>query len=247
MARLEVCAPAIVLRTVDYGDRDRIVTLFVVGHGRRGVMAKGARASRKRFAGALEPLRIIEVQYVDRDPSKLATMTAADVIEAFPRIEGSFDKTALASYGTELTREIARDGVPDDPFFDLLVSYYRGLDRSPEDQGEHERLHVGFVVQALEMAGFLPALGVCARCHKDVEDGPNWQFQPTTGALCGSCRRPGDPGGEVAPETLRALAVVAAGGSAHSLALGRGLVLDLVRHLVGRDLKSTAFLRMVLP
>ncbi len=251
MPRLDVCAPAIVLRTVDYGDRDRIVTLLVAGHGRRGAMAKSARASKKRFAGALEPLRVIEASYIDRDPSRLATLTSAEVIEHFAGVESSFDKTSLASYATELTRELARDGVPDDDLLNLLVGHFRALSTGAETLDTLEDLHTTFVLRAIDGAGFLPALAVCARCHRDVDASTQWRFVPEAGAVCAACRRPGASGAEVMPPTLRFLADRALRSSGapdapHVRVRARSVLRDMVRGMLGRDLKSAHFLDMVL-
>lgn len=245
MARIEVCAPAVVLRTVDYGDRDRIVTLLVAGYGRRGAMAKGARASRRRFAGALEPLRVIEASYIDRNTGQLATLTSASAIEVFPRIEASFEKTSLASYATELVRELSRDGVADDDLLNLLVSHYRSLDRTADVD---EQLHQRFVLAAVEGAGFMPALGVCARCHREVTDEVAWRFLAEAGAICAACRRPGVAGDDISPGTLLHLAATAAGGgeSPRAQRLARPVLLGIVRGVIGKDLKSTRFLEMVL-
>jgi DNA repair protein RecO (recombination protein O) len=250
MARLDVCAPAIVLRTVDYGDRDRIVTMLVAGHGRRAAMAKGARASRKRFAGALEPLRVIEASYIDRDPGRLATLTRAEVVEHFAGIEASFDKTSLASYATELSREIARDGHPDDDLLNLLVSHFRALNRCDDDLESLESWHQHFVLTAMQGAGFLPALGVCGRCGRTVDDSLAWRFLPEAGAVCARCRRPGGSTPAVEAATLQHLAAScsapAPAPDGRTRDSARSLLRALVHGMLGRDLKSTAFLDMVL-
>ena len=56
-----VHSDAIVLRSIDYGETSRIVTLFTRERGKIGVMAKGARANRSRFGSTLEPLSHINV------------------------------------------------------------------------------------------------------------------------------------------------------------------------------------------
>ncbi|MBE7416040.1 MAG: DNA repair protein RecO [Deltaproteobacteria bacterium] len=49
---------AIVLNSVDYGESDRILTFYTLGRGKMSGIAKGARRSRKRFVGNLDPLPI---------------------------------------------------------------------------------------------------------------------------------------------------------------------------------------------
>ena len=49
---MRITTPAIVLRTVDYGEADRVVTLFTREHGKLSALARGARKSVKRFGAA---------------------------------------------------------------------------------------------------------------------------------------------------------------------------------------------------
>ena len=57
---------AIVLRTVDYGESDRVVTLLTAERGKLAAFARGARASRRRFGGALEPFTLLAVEARER-------------------------------------------------------------------------------------------------------------------------------------------------------------------------------------
>ena len=67
---------ALVLRLVDYRESDRIVTLFTQELGVLGAIARGARSSRRRFAGALEPYAIVRVE-LTQTRSELWTLEAA--------------------------------------------------------------------------------------------------------------------------------------------------------------------------
>ena len=57
---------ALVLSHLDYGDADRLVTLFTAARGKLTAFAAGARKSRRRFAGALEPFTLIQAKLVER-------------------------------------------------------------------------------------------------------------------------------------------------------------------------------------
>ncbi|HSM92508.1 MAG TPA: DNA repair protein RecO, partial [Anaeromyxobacteraceae bacterium] len=59
-SRLKV--EGIVLRVVDYGESDRIVTLLTRERGKVGAYARGARASRRRFPGLLEPFTLLSAE-----------------------------------------------------------------------------------------------------------------------------------------------------------------------------------------
>ena len=68
---------AYVLSSLDYGDNDRIVSLFSLEHGRIKAFARGARKSRKRFGPALEPFARITIQARLKDG--LSSLQQADM------------------------------------------------------------------------------------------------------------------------------------------------------------------------
>ncbi len=64
MAR--VMTPAVVLRTVDYGEADRVVTLLCREGGKRSALARGARRSSKRFGAGLSLFGVGEATLLER-------------------------------------------------------------------------------------------------------------------------------------------------------------------------------------
>src|ERR671910_837186 len=76
---------AIVLRSMRYGEADRILHLFTPDRGRLSAIAKGVRRAKSRFGGRLEPFfRVQLVLYQGR--SDLLTVTAAETVEGHPRL-----------------------------------------------------------------------------------------------------------------------------------------------------------------
>ncbi len=251
MAREKVLARAVVLRSVDYGDRDRILTLLVQGRGKRSTFAKGARASR-RFAGALESFRVSQVNFVERGLEKMATLTEACVVEDFPGIERSFDKISLAAFATELIRELFQEGEGGNQVFDALTKHYRKLDRCPDEPDQLETDLDTFVLKILSMAGFAPSLQRCCRCRLKVGPTQSWHFLLSgQGAICSDCIRHEDRSMETNPDlfaTMNQMALQYLEGppQREKLLNIRPLIQAMIRSAVGKDLRSTQFLVMVL-
>jgi len=97
-----------VLSHLDYGDADRLVTLFTATRGKLTAFAGGARKSRRRFAGALEPFTLVQAKLVERRGETLR-LDGADVEEAFFAIRQDLSLIARALYCLELCRELVRD------------------------------------------------------------------------------------------------------------------------------------------
>jgi DNA repair protein RecO (recombination protein O) len=245
---------AVVLRTVDHGESDRVVTLLARGHGRVGAFARGARASKKRFAGALEPFTLLQVELVGRRGSDLWRLESASVERSFHGIRDDLARIACAAYAVELARELTRDDQPHDDLLDLLVDYLGRL----EGAAAAPAMLRAFELGALAAAGFQPRLDACARCGAGLEAGEGTaaglSFSPTDGgALCPACARQAPGATPLSPAGLAALRSLQAGGlDAGSVPLdpaasreskqALGRFLD---HLLGRQLQARRFLEEV--
>src|SRR5215813_11328744 len=122
---------AVVLRSIRYGEADRVVHLYSSTRGRIGAIAKGSRRPKSRFGGRLEPFfRLDLVLYEGR--GDLLTVTSAETVAAHPRLRehgGALDGAARAC------RSVARifdDGEPHAGVYNLLANELALLDAQPE-------------------------------------------------------------------------------------------------------------------
>src|ERR1700751_594154 len=99
----EESTPAIVIRARDYSESDRIVTLLTRDFGKLSGIAKGAKASRKRFERKLEPFSHVTLYFRRRPHGQLVFITRAERGEnPPPELEDDLGKIALGSYMIEL-------------------------------------------------------------------------------------------------------------------------------------------------
>lgn len=191
---------AVVVRTYDFGEADRIIVLLTRAHGLVRGVAKGVRRAKSRFGSRLQPFVLLDVQlYSGRN---LDTITAADTLEFFGAgiievwenytsacaVLESAEKLAVAHYGEDPT------------LFDAVVQALREIQELKDSEGEqYPTLIVDrFLLQAMAHEGWSPSLFNCAACNNP---GPHRSFHPGHGgAVCGTCRPPGSP--RVHPETL---------------------------------------------
>lgn len=175
---------AILLRAVDYRDADRIVTLLTRELGKVAVMARGARSSRRRFGGALEPYALLRAE-VGLGRGEVGRLGQAQVQRAFPRIIVDLPRITLAGAALELVREVAPQREPDERLFDATVELLDLLDAA--DRGREEIL-LAFQVRVMSIAGFTPGVDLCARCGKRAPAGKAARFDPALGAIvCVAC------------------------------------------------------------
>src|SRR5499427_3856541 len=99
---VEESSPAIVLRARDYAEADRIVTLLTRDFGKLSGIAKGAKASRRRFERKLEPFTNAMLYFRRRPHGQLIFITRAERLEGAPREFDDLGQIALGSYMLEL-------------------------------------------------------------------------------------------------------------------------------------------------
>jgi DNA repair protein RecO (recombination protein O) len=183
---------ALVVGGVDYGDADRVVHLLTK-NGRLSVFAHGAKRSKKRFQGALEPFSTITCTLSPKPGHHMATLSQATVENARLAIRSELSKIAFASYVVELASKVAPEAAPSDPIFELAE---RTLDaiaiRAPTIASRRT-----FELRLIDVLGYRPQTTACVVC--ETASGPFFLDLSHGGALCGEHRTNGK---EIGPKTL---------------------------------------------
>lgn len=229
---------ALVLRVSKLGEADRIVTLLTRRGGRVRAVAKGVRRTRSRFGGRLEPFSHVDVQlYAGRN---LDIVTQAETLDTFgPAIAADYGRYTAATVIVETAERLtAEEREPSLRLYLLLVSALRAL---AETGREPSLVLDAFLLRAMALSGWAPALTDCARC---AAPGPHAAFHvPSGGLLCVSCRSAGFA--RPAPGTLLLMAALAGGdwpvaqaADAAQCREASGLIAALVQWHLERGLRS---------
>ena len=104
---------AFLLRSVDYGESDRVLTLLSEERGKIAAIARGARSSRKRFGGALEPFALLEVSLA-RGRGSLPRLAEASLLRAYAGLSRSLGRVGAAGFALELSGEVLPEHQLDD-------------------------------------------------------------------------------------------------------------------------------------
>ena len=163
----QITTPAIMLRRIEYGDYDLIITFFSLDKGKISVIAKSAKKSKKRFAGILEPFSVLQIVYGSGKGKGLPVLTEASLIQAFSHIRQDITQTAYASYMAELISEWAEENHKQTAIFRLFQNILEKLDRK-EMAGDE--LSILFQMRFMAFTGFEPNLRACVSCKKPVDD-----------------------------------------------------------------------------
>jgi DNA repair protein RecO (recombination protein O) len=238
---------ALLLKQVDTGESDRVVTLLTEDLGKISAIARGARRSRKRFGAALALFVLAEAELRTRSTSSLHVLTGYQALEIHAGIGRDIAAITHASYATELVDALCPKGLADPELFELLLEMYGAL---AEEPATSERLRV-FELRILTVVGLAPQVSVCVACGRDVFNEPEGLGMDIGrgGVVCGDCGRPDQA---IEPETYHALFELTQIGLADathlslSARVGRELRNTMAAYLeytVGRPLKSVQFIR----
>jgi DNA repair protein RecO (recombination protein O) len=157
-----------VLRSMRYGEADRILHLYTPARGRVGAIAKGVRRARSRFGGRLEPFFRIQAE-LHEGRGELLTVTGARTIDPHGRLRGDGRALDAAARACDAVGRLFETGEPHPGVFNLLCRQLALLDAQAGDvAGESGAAgrsgSLSFRLKLLLAAGLAPQLGACANC-----------------------------------------------------------------------------------
>jgi DNA repair protein RecO (recombination protein O) len=163
MAGRAVKTEAVVLRSLRYGEADRILHLYTLDRGRLGAIAKGVRRARSRFGGRLEPFFRLRIE-LHEGRSELLTVTGAQTVEGHVRLRADGRALDAAARACDAVGRLFETPEPHPAVFHLLCRKLWLLDERPS--GATRAAALAFRLKLLVAAGLAPQLGACASCGR---------------------------------------------------------------------------------
>ncbi|MEA2154384.1 MAG: repair protein RecO [Solirubrobacteraceae bacterium] len=188
---------AVVLRSLRYGEADRILHLYTPHRGRVSAIAKGVRKTRSRFGGRMEPFfRLHMVLYEGR--SDLLTVTSADTISGHPRLREDAAALDSAARACDAVGRLFETADPHPGVFALLCNELALLDGATTGDRTHATRanQLAFRLKLLLAAGLAPQLAACASCG-EAEHLVGFSGA-AGGVVCSACEASGFAMGEEA-------------------------------------------------
>ena len=183
----------IVLRHVNFGENDRILTILSPTLGLVTVSARGCRKATSRMMSASELFTAGE--YLLYEKEGRFTLSSFSLQENFYPLRNDFTRLSHGAYWLALCEATAQPGEDCARLFKMLllslaVLTYGELPERP--------LTAVFLMQFSALAGFEPCLDVCARCGKPLEAPMRYDAEHG-GACCAKCA---PAGYALAPQVL---------------------------------------------
>ncbi|WP_419931820.1 DNA repair protein RecO [Candidatus Poriferisodalis sp.] len=188
----------IVLRTTKLGEADRIITVITSGHGKVRAVAKGARRTRSKLAGHVEPLRHVDLQLY-RGRGELDIVTGAVTLDRWPALRSDLDRLGVAMTLAEAVDQSVHDRGDDPVPYQMLTGALARLDRA-----HSEMLLPAFLLRLLTHEGTAPMLDSCV-VGTGCDEAPIVAFDPAQGGVTCATHRRGRQLSSGALEMLRSI------------------------------------------
>lgn len=159
----------IVIHSMRYRETSKILTIFSRDYGILKLIAKGARTAKSRFAGALEPMNVIELVYYQKENRDLQLLSQASILYAPKSILLDEHKTLLAMACCEMVSRLEAAGGRSNKVFGLLRGIIQALDESKAN--DDRLLLFAFQLRLLKVLGYAPGLYRCFVCGNETPEG----------------------------------------------------------------------------
>jgi DNA repair protein RecO (recombination protein O) len=230
---------AIVVGGVDQGEANRIIRFLTADRGRISAMARGARSSKKRFRGLLDPGTRVRIE-LRRGRGSLVSVTEMDLVGSPNRVRTELERIALLAWGCEVCSALAPEDHAAPKLFTLLAVWLELLEGEVRP-GVASR--VALEAKALTFAGLAPVLDRCAHCGEplDAETLFDLEMGGAVHRHCGTGRAIGPAYAEL--ERLRWMPL--ANTLDQPVPQTPWMLADFIEHQLGKGLKSRAMLEML--
>jgi DNA repair protein RecO (recombination protein O) len=179
-----ISTDALLLRRTEYRDSDLLLTFFTASLGKITVLARGARNSRRRFLGALEPMHGLSLEISGTE--QRYALEGASIASLRGHLTRSLTRMNAAARALSWVRDTTPECQPDPGVWHLLQTLLDALDAS--DEPDTVSLLAAAGLQLLDILGWAVELECCVSCGRNCPAAKAAMLDPARGGLmCGGC------------------------------------------------------------
>ena len=198
-----VTTDAIVLRSYNLAEADRIVVCLTRSVGLVRAVAKGARRMKSRFGAALEPFTLIRLSFHERENRDLMAISNAEILKSQFAMAAQPETAEVLAYISEMVSAFAPPHEANERLFRMVVACVDALHESPVSASVVLRY---FEVWLLRLAGMFPDVRNCAGCGSAVSAEIAVYLDSDGVIRCETCN--GRSGLRLSPQTGRVLRAI---------------------------------------
>ncbi|MBQ7705519.1 MAG: DNA repair protein RecO [Selenomonadaceae bacterium] len=234
----------VILRTTDFGDANRVVTIFTRDFGKIEVNAYGCRRAKNSLSGALQMFNLISAEV--NHGAKLDTIKEADIIKFYPNLTADLEKMSYAALFFEIVNRMTLPKFPEVGVYDLILKTLPTLD----ERNAKIAALIG-IFQFMEFSGEQLNFFHCVHCGAEIETDAALSLTDG-GAICPNCI---DAAGDILsyPNNLRetVFKILNFDWQQHlnfnlkEIDAAEKIILRYVQSIIGKELNAVKFIRQL--
>lgn len=174
---------ALILKSINFKDTDKIFTILTKEHGKISAKARGIRKLTSKRLSSLDTLNFVRLGIVGE--GEIKTITEAKLVHSFPNIKKDFEKLNSAYYFIEIVNKLIHESQEDALIFELIIKCLKRLD---EIKYSDSRVENYFELKVLESLGYSLEFERCAECLQTLNLDKDYSFSFDSGGLvCSDC------------------------------------------------------------
>jgi DNA repair protein RecO (recombination protein O) len=230
---------AIILKRINLGEADRIITAFSDKEGKIRFVAKGSRRPKSKLAGSIEPFCLSNL-LLSKGRS-LDILNSAQIKANFLGLNPNLEELKTAGAIAEIIDKNIPDNFPSNSVFVLLVNSLSKIKENPK------MVKVFFEINFLSLSGLLPETSLCIKCERKPEGDKIFFSKQGGGIICSDCKNYFPDSENIEINSVKAIKFAATNSVNNFLKLNLSetecnnlerLVSGLTRHSFGREIKS---------
>jgi DNA repair protein RecO (recombination protein O) len=158
---------ALVLRTYNFGEADKIVVCLTQAAGVVRGVAKGCRKLRSRFGAALEPFTLIKTTYYQKEHQELVSLSQVDIVKSHFDLSGNAEMLTGLAYMGDLVIEFSAPYEANENLYRMVKACLNAI---CESQADLQIILRYFEIWLLKLEGYLPDIRRCGECQRAFDD-----------------------------------------------------------------------------
>lgn len=158
---------ALVLRTYNFGEADKVVVCLTRAEGLVRGVAKGCRKLKSRYGASLEPFTLLKLNYFHKENQELVSLGHADIIKSHFDLLGQAEVLAGLAYMGDLVIEFSPPYQANDRLFRMVTACLQAVAEKP---GDLQLILRYFEIWLLRLEGYFPDIRNCSGCDRPFNE-----------------------------------------------------------------------------
>lgn len=183
MALLET--EALILRSYNLAEADKIVVCLSRSAGLLRGVAKGCRKLKNRFGASLEPFTLVSLTYYEKEHQELVSFRQTEILKSRFNLSTNASILTGFSYMGDLLIDFSPPHQANEKLYRMALACFEAASQTPGDLDAVLRY---FEIWLLRLEGFLPEFRDCANCQRALSVAEVVYLTADLSVRCDQCR-----------------------------------------------------------